>query len=100
MTLMQVPVIDIAPFRDDLANYALNGYHHFETRILETQFNWKLVIDTFLETYHLNTLHRQTIAPLLHSNLNTFTPMDHHLRMVAARKTYIICAINLRKTGT
>ena len=76
-----------APFAEDLAGYALPDYHHFETRILETEFNWKLVIDTFLETYHLSTLHRQTIAPLLYSNLNTFTALGHHLRMVAARKT-------------
>ena len=76
------------PCRDDLASYALEGYHHFETRVLEPKINWKLVVDTFLETYHLSTLHRTTIAPLLHSNLNTFTPMGPHLRMVAARKTF------------
>ena len=60
---------------DDLAQFGLEGYHHFETRVLEQPLNWKLVVDTFLETYHLGTLHRSTIAPILHSNLSTFTPM-------------------------
>lgn len=75
-------------FTDDLAAYDLAKYHHFETRVLTPQINWKLVMDTFLETYHLSTLHRTTIAPLLHSNLNTFTNQGLHLRMVAARKSF------------
>lgn len=75
-------------FTEDLSAYGLRDYHHFETRVLEPAINWKLVVDTFLETYHLSTLHRTTIAPLLHSNLNTFTAMGPHLRMVAVRKTF------------
>ncbi|MEQ8992665.1 MAG: SRPBCC family protein [Pseudomonadales bacterium] len=71
----------------DLAGFGLEGYHHFETRVLEQPINWKLVVDTFLETYHLSTLHRSTIAPILHSNLSTFTPMGRHLRMIAARRS-------------
>lgn len=74
-------------FAEDLSAYGLQDYHHFETRILEPAINWKLVVDTFLETYHLSTLHRTTIAPLLHSNLSVFSPLGPHLRMVAARKT-------------
>ncbi len=25
--------------------------------------NWKLVIDTFLETWHVATLHKETVGP-------------------------------------
>ncbi|MBV1879830.1 MAG: Rieske 2Fe-2S domain-containing protein [Pseudomonadales bacterium] len=74
-------------FNDDLAGYGLSQYSHFETRVLEAPLNWKLVVDTFLETYHLSALHSKTIAPLLHNNLMAFEPMGQHLRMVAARKT-------------
>ncbi|MEQ8281390.1 MAG: SRPBCC family protein, partial [Parvibaculum sp.] len=62
-------------------------YSHYETRVLRARLNWKLVIDTFLETYHLSTLHKNTIAPILHSNLGTFDGMARNLRMIGARKT-------------
>jgi len=77
----------LAGFESDLISYEIENYHHFETRVLEAKVNWKLVIDTFLETYHLNSLHRETVAPILHNNLSVFTAQGNHLRMVAARKT-------------
>jgi len=77
----------LGEFEPDLVSYGIAGYHHFETRTLETPINWKLVMDTFLETYHLTTLHRETIAPILYNNLAVFTPQGNHLRLVAPRKT-------------
>lgn len=72
---------------DDLVAFGLASYSHYETRVLCARLNWKLVIDTFLETYHLSTLHKNTIAPILHSNLGAFDGMARNLRMIAARKT-------------
>jgi phenylpropionate dioxygenase-like ring-hydroxylating dioxygenase large terminal subunit len=85
------PAFDIAPLlaglERDLAAYRLEGYHHYETRILRRQINWKMVIDTFLETYHLQFLHPKTVSPILHSNLATFDAFGRNLRMIAARRT-------------
>lgn len=72
---------------DEMAAYDLASYSIFETRTLKRQMNWKLVIDTFLETYHINTLHGRTIAPLIHSDLAAFDAIGPHLRMAAARRT-------------
>lgn len=77
----------LAGMADDLAAFGLACYSHYETRVLRARLNWKLVIDTFLETYHLSTLHKNTIAPILHSNLGTFDGMARNLRMIGARKT-------------
>ena len=71
----------------DLAEYKLDGYHHYETRVLRRRLNWKLVIDTFLETYHLQFLHPGTVSPILHSNTSAFDAFGPSLRMVAARRT-------------
>ena len=71
----------------DLAAYRLNAYHHYETRVLHQKINWKIVIDTFLETYHLQFLHRKTVDPILHSNTTTFDAFGRNLRMIAARRT-------------
>ena len=46
----------------ELAEYGLEGYTHFETRSREWDFNWKLVVDTFTEPYHIPALHRRSIA--------------------------------------
>jgi phenylpropionate dioxygenase-like ring-hydroxylating dioxygenase large terminal subunit len=71
----------------DLAAYDLGGYHHYETREMRRQMNWKLIIDTFLETYHISALHNESLWPLLHSNLTTFDAFGRNLRMIAARRS-------------
>lgn len=71
----------------EMAAYGFHDYHHYETRDLQQRMNWKLVIDTFLETYHLNVLHRNTIDPILHSNLGAFDAFGRNLRLIAARRT-------------
>ncbi|HYM04873.1 MAG TPA: SRPBCC family protein [Stellaceae bacterium] len=71
----------------DLASYGLDTYHHYETRVLRRRINWKIVVDTFLETYHLNVLHPSTVHPILHTNLATFDAFGRNLRMIAARRT-------------
>lgn len=48
---------------DDIAAFGLADYTHIETRSTTWQMNWKLVLDTFSESYHIRTLHKSTIAP-------------------------------------
>ena len=49
--------------QDDLGAFGLDGYTHLETRSSVWKMNWKLVVDTFCESYHVRWLHRETIAP-------------------------------------
>ena len=71
----------------ELGSYGLAGYHHYETRIIQRKMNWKLVIDTFLEPYHLGVLHRDTVAPLFIHNLCVFEPIGPHLRELLPRQS-------------
>jgi phenylpropionate dioxygenase-like ring-hydroxylating dioxygenase large terminal subunit len=71
----------------DMAAYRLDGYHHYETRVLRQKINWKMVVDTFLETYHLQFLHRKTVDPILYSNTATFDAFGRNLRMITVRRT-------------
>jgi phenylpropionate dioxygenase-like ring-hydroxylating dioxygenase large terminal subunit len=73
--------------QQDLASYRLQTYHHYATRELRQRINWKIAIDTFLESYHLQVLHRATVDPILHSNLGSFDPFGRNLRTVYARRT-------------
>ena len=71
----------------DLASYDLGRYSLYETRVLEQKMNWKLVIDTFLETYHVRVLHPTTLDPILHSNVGTFDAFGRNSRSIYIRKS-------------
>ena len=72
---------------DDLAAFGLAGYHHYGTRIQRRRLNWKGVIDTFLEAYHIGVLHTKTIHPIIHTNVSTFDEFGLNLRLIFARRT-------------
>jgi phenylpropionate dioxygenase-like ring-hydroxylating dioxygenase large terminal subunit len=72
---------------EEMAAYGLDRYHHYETRILRRDMNWKLVVDTFLELYHLSTLHPTTVGPILYTDRSCFDGFGHNLRLIGARKT-------------
>ena len=71
----------------DLADFGLEKYHHYETRVLRREMNWKLAIDTFCETYHLSYRHPDTVSPLFHTNRATFDAFGPNHRLIAARRT-------------
>jgi phenylpropionate dioxygenase-like ring-hydroxylating dioxygenase large terminal subunit len=73
--------------QQDFVGLRLETWHHYETRELTRKLNWKIVVDTFLETYHLQYLHTDTVSPILHSNTATFDAFGPSLRLVAARRT-------------
>jgi len=50
--------------------------------------NWKLAVDTFGETYHLQHLHPSTVSPLFLSNRATFDAFGRNHRLVAARRSF------------
>jgi phenylpropionate dioxygenase-like ring-hydroxylating dioxygenase large terminal subunit len=54
--------------QDDLGSFGLEGYTHIETRTNEWDMNWKLILDTFTESYHIRTLHKNTLAPTFNSD--------------------------------
>ncbi len=77
-----------SPLEEELRAYDLASYHHFETRVLEQEMNWKLVVDTFLETYHLNVLHKDTLTGIIRSNVATFDGYGRNLRGIYVRPSF------------
>jgi len=79
----------LAGLGSELDGYKLAGYHHVETRTHVQAINWKLVIDTFLEPYHIFSLHKQSIAPHYFSSGALFDPYGPHSRFIGVRRSIL-----------
>lgn len=71
----------------DLDALGLAGYHHVESRSSVREMNWKLTIDTFLEAYHIFSLHRQSIAPDYFSSPALFDAFGPNSRYIGVRRS-------------
>jgi len=47
----------------------------------ETPMNWKLAIDTFGETYHFSALHKNSLFPFFHGNVQAYDIFGRNHRM-------------------
>jgi len=73
--------------QQELGAYGLADYCHIETRTQEVAFNWKLVIDTFTEPYHIPWLHKSSIAPHYYFDRWVFDAYGPHGRFIGVRKS-------------
>ena len=73
----------------ELDSYKLASYHHIETRTHVQPINWKMVIDTFLEAYHIFSLHKQSIAPQYFSTGALLDPFGPHMRFIGVRRSIL-----------
>jgi phenylpropionate dioxygenase-like ring-hydroxylating dioxygenase large terminal subunit len=81
------PDILLAGLGPELAGYGWSGYHHYETRTLRRHMNWKLAVDTFLESWHVAVLHRRTVSLAVHSGIGVFDHFGRNLRVVFPLKS-------------
>jgi phenylpropionate dioxygenase-like ring-hydroxylating dioxygenase large terminal subunit len=72
---------------EELAAYGLADTCAIETRAQEVAFNWKLVIDTFTEPYHIPWLHKTSIAPHYEFDRWIFDAYGDHGRFIGVRKS-------------
>ena len=76
----------LAGLDDDFTSYSIGTHVHIETRTLTWPINWKLVLDTFTESYHVRVLHKDTLGPTFDSNAQVFEPYGPHLMGIGLRK--------------
>ena len=73
----------------EFASYGFDKYSHYQTQTLAKDMNWKLVIDTFLETWHVTTLHRETVGPIFQPNVNVFDAFGRNGRLIIPRRSLL-----------
>lgn len=78
--------IHLAGAEHELAALGLERYVRFARREIERSMNWKLVIDTFLEAYHVSSLHERSLQGIL-GTAAAWDAFGRSSRLVAARRS-------------
>jgi len=70
----------------EIASWELDRWHPFAERAGVFEANWKLIHDTFTESYHVFSLHRDTLAPDVLSTPFVGENFGPHTRGAVMRK--------------
>ena len=76
----------LGPLDDDFAAFDLGDHVLYRRIDTVRRANWKLVIDAFLEAYHIRVLHRDTIYRFFLDARAVSDFVGPHVRSVAARR--------------
>ncbi len=70
----------------ELASYDFGSWVFFDKRAIPETMNWKILVDTFHEGYHIGFLHRESLRTVLYGNVTDFEPFGFNHRLVFPRK--------------
>jgi phenylpropionate dioxygenase-like ring-hydroxylating dioxygenase large terminal subunit len=70
----------------ELASYRFESWSFYDRRVIPETMNWKILMDTFQEGYHIGFLHRDSLKTILHGNVTDFEAFGLNHRLAFPRK--------------
>jgi len=70
----------------ELAGFGFEAWAVHDKRLVPEAMNWKLMVDTFHEGYHIGFLHRESLKTILHGNVADFAAFGFNHRLTFPRK--------------
>lgn len=73
---------------EDMAALGIPSAHVYGRRTFHLKANWKLVLEPFLEGYHVQRLHAQSIGNMFADSPNATHHLGPHMRQVSGKAHY------------